>query len=278
MSERSGSGVPNRLPVTFKHLVVPIPGADRVTVRAPIPFATRDGVAIDLYDPPARRTHLPGAVILVNGLPDPGARRILGCAVNEMASFISWARAIAASGTTAVTYTTTSNPSEDLLHVAAFLHAQGARLGIDATRLGLWACSSHVPNAIGLLLAMPAVIQRAVCCYGFMLDLDEATDVADAQRTWHFANPAHGRRVEELPATPLFVVRAGRDTTTGVNASIDAFVRHALAANLPLTLVNQHMGAHAFDLDDDSATTRAVVGQILSFLSADTTPAPDRRG
>jgi hypothetical protein len=266
MSDSRTEHPPDRHPVTFKRLVIPIEKADRVSVQCGIPLPARDGVAIDVYVPPVPPARQ-GCVVLVNGLPDPGARRILGCTVNAMASFSSWARAIAASGMVAVTYTTTTDPAQDLVAVVAYVRAYGEQHGIDASRCALWACSSHVPNALGLLLAMPDAIRCAVLCYGFMLDLDGRQDVADAQQIWHFANPAQGRQVGELPATALLVIRAGRETTPGVNVSIDAFVAPSLAANLPLTIVNHATGTHAFDLDDDSPATRIVVEQILAFLA-----------
>jgi hypothetical protein len=37
--------------------------------------------------------------------------------------------------------------------------------------------------------------------YGFMLDLDGSSGVADAERAWRIANPARNRAVDELPAT-----------------------------------------------------------------------------
>ena len=42
--------------------------------------------------------------------------------------------------------------------------------------------------------------------------------------------PARGRSADDLPRDlPLLVVRAGKDETPGLNASVDAFVRDALA-------------------------------------------------
>jgi hypothetical protein len=239
-----------------------------VTVRAGVPVPSRPGVAIDVYQPPSGASSRGGAVVLVTGLPDPGARRVLGCAVNEMAAFTSWASAIAASGMTAVTHTTTDEPAEDLHAVLRYIDADAETLGIDRTRCGLWACSAHVPNALGLLLAMPDAVRCAVLCYGYMLDLDGSQVVAEAQRTLRFANPARGHAVAELPGIPLFIARAGRDAIAGVNPSIDAFIPHAVSCNLPLTLVNHHTGPHAFDLDDDSPATHAVVHQMLAFLRA----------
>jgi hypothetical protein len=268
MSEHRPAQPPPQHPVTRKRLVVPILDADRVTVRKGVPLPSRTGVAIDLYQPPTRQSAQTAAVVLVSGLPDAGARRFLGCAINEMAAFSTWASAIAASGLTAVTYTTTDDPASDLQAVFTHLESEGPTLGIDGARCGLWACSSHVANALGLLLTRPDAIRCAVLLYGFMLDLDGSHAVADAQRTLAFANPARGRRVDELPRTPLLVARAGRDTFAAANTSIDGFVRHALAHNLPLTFVNHPTGPHAFDLDDDSPTTHLIVKQILAFLTA----------
>ena len=113
--------------------------------------------------------------------------------------------------------------------------------------------------------------------------LVEATGVAEAQQVWRFANPGAGKSVDDLPAdVPLLVVRAGRDAFPQINPSIDAFVRHGLRRNLPLTLVNHHRAPHAFDVDDDSEESQRVIMQILAFLRMSLAPtcsssAPSRR-
>ncbi len=83
---------------------------------------------------------------------------------------------------------------------------------------------------------------------------------------WKFANPSAGKSVSDWPAdVPLFIARAGRDQP-GMNEAIDRFIAHALAANLPLTIANHPSGPHAFDLMDDSETSRQIVRRILEFL------------
>jgi acetyl esterase/lipase len=47
---------------------------------------------------------------------------------------------------------------------------------------------------------------------------------------------------------------------------MDRFVAHALAANLPVSLINHPPAPHAFDLLLDSDGTRQVIRQILDFL------------
>ena len=107
----------------------------------------------------------------------------------------------------------------------------------------------------------------AAFCYGFMLDAGGSTIVADASTTYRFVNPCAGKSVADVPrGTPLFVVRAGRDEFPRLNETIDGFVAAALAANLPMTVVNYAGGSHAFDIVDDSDASREVVKQILAFL------------
>jgi hypothetical protein len=256
--------------VTRKRVLYEAPGADKVTIRQGLEYSRTDDLVrtLDVYYPPewTGATSAP-AVLFVSGLSDLGARAFLGCCINEMEGYISWGRLVAASGLIGVTYRTGPDPAADTGAVLEHLRTRGGTLGIDAARLGLWACSSHVPNALGQVMDRSQSIACAVLCYGFMLDLDGATGVADARRSLPFANPSAGKTVDDLPPdVPLFIARAGRDVNPGLNDSIDRFLSHAVRRNLPVTFVNHPAGPHAFDLDDDSDTTRAIVKGILTFL------------
>lgn len=257
--------------ITTKRVLYEHPEGESVVIRRNVEYnaATANAAeSLDVYYPPgwSGAVAMP-AVILVSGMSDIGAQAFLGCRINEMASFVSWARLIAASGLIAISYTTGADPAADTRAVLRHLHAQGSTLGIDTSRLAMWACSSHVPNALGQLIEHPHSVMCAVLCYGFMLDLDDATGVAEAQRTFRFANPCAGKRIDDLPRdAPLFIARAGKDAVPHVNESIDRFLTHAVQRNLPVTLVNHHNGPHAFDIEDDSHETRVVIRQILVFL------------
>lgn len=253
-----------RHPVTTKRLRHAVPGAEHVRVRKDVPLGDA-GLRVDLYEPDSPARPRPW-VLFVNGLPDPGAERLLGCAVKDMASYESWGRAVAASGLVGVTHATGNDPAVDLQRAWADLRTHGPELGLARGEGSIWACSSHVPNGLGLLLNAAPPPRSAAFCYGFMLDLDGAEGVAEAQRAWRFANPAAGRGIGDLARVPTLVVRAGRDDTPHVNASIDAFARHALAVNFPITVVNYAEGGHAFDLEDDGPAAAAVVSQVLTFL------------
>jgi acetyl esterase/lipase len=112
-------------------------------------------------------------------------------------------------------------------------------------------------------------VKCAALCYPFLLDLDGATAVADAAKAFGFVNPGAGQSVDDLPKdVPLFIARAGKDQTPRLNETLDRFVAAALAANLPITVVNHPTAPHAFDLYDDSEASREIVRQVLAFLRA----------
>ena len=262
-----------RHPVTLQKVVYSMPGAEAVTVARDIVFrTTADGpLEMDVYYPPASQGMAPApGVVFVSGFPGVRARARLGCCVKEMESYIGWARLVAASGMVAVTYEN-RNPAEDLHAVFEYLRREAASLGVDASRLGAWACSGNGP--LGLAAAIEEGVVCAVLLYSYLLDFEEATGVAEASAQWGFVNAAAGRSVYDVPRTvPLFIVRAGRDQFAGVNASIDRFVTSALALNLPITFVNHADAPHAFDVSDDSPATRAVIRSALAFLQSRLAP------
>ena len=106
------------------------------------------------------------------------------------------------------------------------------------------------------------------------VDLDGHSDVAAAQAQFGFAYPGK-LELTALQRTPLLLVRAGRDEAPGLNAALDRFVQTALAASVPLTLVNYPEGPHAFDILDASSGSRAAIRQILAFLRARLLDATD---
>jgi len=206
-------------------------------------------------------------VILVTGYPDPGFEAMVGCKLKDMQGYVSWGELLAASGLIAVTYTN-HDPVADLEALLRYLRANAERLGLDEQKLGIWACSGNVPNALSRLMRSASVRFRAAAlCYGPMLDLGGSTTIADAAASLGFANPCAGKTVEDMVSeTPIMIVRAGRDEMPGLNDSIDRFVTAALARNLPVSVINQPSAPHAFDLVDDTEDSREAVRRILAFL------------
>jgi AraC family transcriptional regulator len=255
-----------RSAIAAKPVVYKIPGMDAVTIQRDIAYHTTDSgpLGMDLYSPPDSTAAKLPAVIFVTGYSDLGAEKMLGCKLKEMECYISWGKLVAASGLRAITYVN-HDPVRNIGALFRFIRENAGTLGIDDQRIAVWSCSGNVPTALHVLMQQQDV-KCAALCYGEMLDLDGSTNVADSARNYRFANPTAGKSVRDLPGeSPLFIARAGRDEPNR-NETLDHFVTHALAANLPITVANHATGPHAFDVLDDSETSRQIVRQILAFL------------
>lgn len=254
--------------IATKRIVLEVPGADAVVGRRDVPYALVDGerLVMDIYRPAGPENDGPTpAVLFVTGYPDEGMRKAVGCHTKDMASYVTWAQLMATSGLVAITYTN-RNPVTDVHDVLRYVRAHGD-LGIDGERVGLWACSGNVPTALSVLMEPQSCVRCAALLYGYLLDVDGTTSVADAANVFRFANPCAGRSLDELPAdVPLSVARAGRDEMPRLNDTIDRFLARALALNLPVTAMNHPTGPHAFDIADNTDASRAAIRQILAFM------------
>ena len=254
-----------------KRVLYSLPGMDAVSVRRDVAYRmpADAGLMVDVYSPPGRNAlHGTPAVVLVPGFPG---------AVKRIGAFVSWAELMAASGLVAITCAT-KEPAADMEAVLGYVREHAASLGVDGDRMGLWACSGHVPAALSLL-AHPErdYLKCAAFCYGYLLDLDDSTAVTDAARQYGFSYPCSKRTFGDLPRdTPLFVARAGRDESPGLNAALDSFLAASVHDNRPVTFVNHAAGPHAFDIADDSSATRDVIRQVLGFLKFHLSDVEDR--
>ena len=274
--------------ISLKRAVYTIAGMERTVVRKDVVYRATDDapLTMDLYCPAdaPRGTRLP-AVVLVAGYNDVGYEKMLGVKFKEMALAVSWGQLMAASGLMAIAYTN-REPAADLAALLRHVREQAAPLGIDADRVGLRACSGCVPLALAALMADSTGVSSrkgpglrcAVLLYGYMLDLDGATGVAEAAGMFRFTNPNAGKTMDDLPETlPLLIVRAGQEQFPHLNESIDRCLAKAVTLNRPVTLVNHATGPHAFDLLDDSETSRLVNRRVLDFLTSELTPAVTSR-
>jgi len=264
MSEQTAASAISRQRVLYT-----LPGTDAVPVqRVPYRLADSGELTLDVYRPAERAAAPLPAMILVNGFSDIGARQMLGCSFSETGAFVSWARLFAASGIAAVTYSN-EHPS-DVRAAVGYVREHGAELGIDAARIGLWSCSGHSATALSLLMKDSGVSPVcAVLFYPYTIDLDGATEIADASTQWRFLNACAGRSIDDVsPDVPLFVARAGQDQMPGLNRALDRLAAAALAVNLPITLVNHPSAPHAFDLSQDSRDTREIIRASLRWVQA----------
>ena len=255
--------------ISKKRVVYRIRGMEAVPVRRDEPYRVTDAgpLTMDLYYPPDSKAGArTPAVIFVTGFSDRGAEQMLGSKFKDMGSFVSWAQLVAVSGLVGITYA--NREPGDVHEVIHHVQQNAALLGIDGNRIGVWACSGHGPNALSVLMEHGrAGLTCAVLAYAYTLDCDGSTCIADAAKQFRFVTPAAGKSGNDLPRDlPLFVARAGRDEMPGLNDALDRFVGAALAVNLPVTVTNYATGPHAFDLFDDTRTSRDIVKQVLAFL------------
>ena len=262
-----------------RRVCLQLDGMDAVTVRRDVAYGPTDGHhRFDLYYPPgqtddgstfamATADKRWPAVIIVAGYPGTMEPRPTPLTYKEIGWTVSMCQLIALSGMVAIAYTN-RDPVADLRALFEHVHEYAGSLRIDPARVGVVAVSGNVPTALTTIMRdasrTPAC---AVFGCGCLLDLDGATDVADAAREFGFANPGVGRTVADLRRdVPLLITRAGRDQFPAMNASIDRFIGQGLIQNLPMTFVNHAEGPHAFDLFDDSRMSREVVRLTLRFL------------
>lgn len=207
------------------------------------------------------------AVVIVSGYRDSGFAAAMGCRFAEMAWTVSWARLFAAAAVAAVVCAT-EDPVDGLNALMTAMATRGAEWHIDTDRIAVFASSGHVPTALSALMNdFPLRVKCAAFAYGYTLDLNGSDAVAEASKSYRFANPCAGRSIGDLRDIPLLLVRAGRDEMPRLNESLDAFAAAAIARNAEITLVNYAEGRHAFDLFPDAPRTRTVVRRIVEFLA-----------
>src|SRR6185295_3228066 len=170
-------------------------GAEDVRIVRDVEYRVSDDASLtmDIYYPPDFKsgTRIP-AVVFVLGYSDVGFQAKLGFRQKEMGSYTSWAKLAAASGLMAITYTNIE-PLQDIRALLQHIRKDAVSLGIDEDRIGVWASSGNVPVGLSVLMEQEhSFLKCAVFCYGFMLDPDGFTGVAEAAKQWGFANPGAG--------------------------------------------------------------------------------------
>jgi len=215
--------------VTTRRVLYEIRGTQSIQVRtSEFKGATGAALPLEIYE--AVNPISDAVVVILEGYPDAGLEKRVGCKFMEMEWTIGMARLIAASGMTAITHSN-RDPEPDA-------HALIAHLSTTIWRVGLWSASGHGPVAL-------AAAAKATCAV--------------------LTNPI---TKDFCPDTPLFIVRSGRDRTPGLNEALDRFISRALAENRPLTVVNYPEAPHAFELHLDAPETRRIGQQGLDFLRA----------
>ena len=219
--------------VTTYGVVYRVPGMDDIAARTGLRYGDGD-LALDLYLPPGKLPRPVPAVIFAN---------VTGLPFTEWEIYRDWGRLVAAHGMAGVVYrSSASDPRHSLEAVVAHVTANAAAYGIDASRLGVWACSANVTLALPWLMegATPSV-KAAVLYYG-------ATKIATLRKD-----------------LPVYYVLAGRDAPELIEGMRSLFAR-AAREGAPWTMVSAPGLTHAFDALDEGTESRRLVGETVAWL------------
>jgi len=253
--------------MTTQRVTMTLPGMDSVTIQTGVPYKTVESkpLCLDIYRPADPGAEARPVVVFVSGYPDPGFAEVMGCKFKDMGAYVSWAQLVASLGFVAINYENV-DPVEDGAAALAYVCDHAEEYGIDPGRVSIWACSGNAPCALALMSNPDVSISCAVLCYGYLMDLDDSTEVADVAAQFGFVDAMAGKSIEDLADLPFLLVRAGLDQMPNLNGSFDRFVSRALAINLPMTMANYPDGVHAFDLWDESPPSQLVIKQMLDYL------------
>jgi acetyl esterase/lipase len=257
-----------------ERVVYSIPGMDKVGVREDLVYRTLDDqeLKLDIYYPTDYRPgqKLP-AVILVHGEWPPHIIRHS----KDLGVYITWGQLIAASGMIAVNFnhratdrlTRVAEAASDVANLIGYVRYNADDLDIDENRLCIWAFSAGMPLGMWAALRDAPPYVRCIVAYYGVMDLQQARDVLPdvPEETLRDFSAVHYLEQYGSKVAPIFIAKAGLDSPR-LNASIDNFVEEARRLNAPVELMVHPEGHHGFDVLDDNARSREIIGHTLDFV------------
>jgi tetratricopeptide (TPR) repeat protein len=220
----------------------------RVTPEVTYLKDERSDLKIDIYSPPeAKAGERRPAVIFLNAIGDrPGDK------VKNWEIYKTWPRLMAAHGMVGISMDADSTRIQDSLKgLFDFMARDGAKHGIDADRLGVYAASANVTQSSIYLMSEGASkgIKAAALYYGSIPE---------------------GALRKDLPV--LFILAEGDMGGFG-DQSIPLWQR-VTQARAPWTLVFGSRMPHAFDAFEDNDESRRHVQQTIAFWRTHLEPVP----
>lgn len=147
------------------------------------------------------------------------------------------------------------------------VRANADALRVDRDRLAVWAFSGGGSFLSRFLRERPAYV-RALASYYATLDsrvLPAGVSLPLTAEELREMSPAAQLGAGPRPLPPMLIARAGKDDPH-LNATVETFVKEALAAGLPLELLNHPAGRHGFDILDDDTRSREILARTCEFL------------
>lgn len=232
-------------------VIYDIPATKRVTVKRDITYFTSPAGAqnIDVYSPLDAKAgaKLP-AVIFLNAIGDrPGDK------VKNWGIYSSWPRLVAAHGMVGISMDADGERIQDSLKaVFEFLARDGAKHGIDADRLGVYAASANTTGSWTYLMSenVHKGIRAAAMFYG--------------------AAPPAGPLRRDLPV--LCILAEG--DLAGFGQQLVPLWQRVAESRAPWTMVFASRMPHAFDAFEDNDESRRLVMQAIAFWKTQLEPVP----
>ena len=227
-------------------VVYDVPATKNVKVKTDVPYS--GNLTIDIYSPPnAKAGEKRPAVIFLNGIGDAPNNKLKNWEIYQ-----SFPRLIAAHGMVGISMETDGTRVQECLRALFdFLAKDGAKHGIDGTRLGVYAASANVTQSANYLLSENASksIKAAVLYYGGV------------------PNSAFRK---DLPV--LFVVAEG-DLARNPQQYASLWQKIS-ESRAPWTLMFASRMPHAFDGLADNDEARRIIQQTIAFWKSNLEPVP----
>jgi len=230
-------------------VVYDVPATKDVTVREDVPYA--GSLKIDIYSPPgAKAGEKFPAVIFLNAIGDaPGQPKVKSWGI-----YRSFPRLVAAHGMVGISMEMDgARIQESLRALFDFLEKDGAKHGIDGSRLGVYAASANVTQSTVYLMGDGAAkgIRAAALYYG--------------------GAPSPETRIRaDLPV--LFILAEG--DLAGLGQSAVGLWQRVTEARAPWTLLFASRQPHAFDAFADTDESRRIIQQSIAFWKSNLEPVP----
>jgi pentatricopeptide repeat protein len=244
------TGTRSPLDPTVWGVIYDTPAAKAVTVKNDVTYLKddRSELKLDIYSPPeAKSGDRRPAVIFLNAIGDnPGNK------VKSWEIYKSWPRLVAAHGMVGISMDADGTRIQDSLKgVFDFIARDGAKHGIDADRLGVYAASANVTQSAIYLMGENAAkgIKAAALYYG---------------------GAPQGTIRLDLPV--LFIVAEGDMGGLG-DQSLTLWQKVA-EARAPWTMVFASRMPHAFDAFEDNDESRRHIQQTIAFWKTHLEPVP----
>ena len=220
-------------------VVLEHPDMKNVVVRANVPYLSdsKGTLNLDVYLPPdVKPTDRLPAVVFLNSLGDtPGEMK-----AKDWGTYRTWPQLMAANKYVGISMECDRDrPIESIKSVFSFIEKEGSKYNIDGKRLGVYAASANVTQAVNYLMSAEAYrgIKAAVLYYG---------------------RQPEGPFRKDLPV--LFVIPEG-----DVRGGYTTMWNEVLKNNAPWRIQMATGLIHAFDSFNDNDNSRIIIKETISF-------------